>query len=160
MPDGALAIQKLLSLSTKQLCRRGSSTLKSPQELTTLPAGSSSMIGGARCPAFKSPSSTSCRFRRNTWSWASTHTPPSPPSTHWSGKGFGQDRSTSYLGALLCARNEGDQRIPVAIANAAHDPTMPTERVFVFFFMSSPPSPVNSAAKSIAPSSAHAYKKA
>src|SRR5438309_10904473 len=136
MPDGALAIQKLLSLSKKQLWRRASSTLKSPQELTTLPAGSISMIGGARWPAFKSPSCTSCRFRSNTWSWASTHTPPSPPSIHRSGKGFGQDRSTSYLGALLCARNEGEQRIPAAIANAVHVPTEPTECVFVFMFMS------------------------
>src|SRR4029077_13176555 len=157
MPDGALAIQKLLSLSTKQLCRRGSSTLKSPQELATLPAGSSSMIGGAKCPAFKSPSSTSCRFRSNTWSWASTHTPPSPPSIHWSGKGFGQDRSTSYLGAVLCARNEGKQRIPAAIANAVHVPTLPKERVFVFMFVSSSLSPINSAGKSIAPSRVHAY---
>src|SRR6202040_1433637 len=137
MPDGALAIQKLLSLSKKQLCRRGSSTLKSPQELTTLPAGTSSMIGGARCPAFKSPSRTSCRFRSITWSWASTHTPPSPPSIHRLGKGFGQDRSTSYLGALLCAGIEGEQRIPAAIANAVHVPTVPRERVFVFVFMSS-----------------------
>src|ERR1700680_4611715 len=134
MPDGALAIQKLLSLSTKQLCRRGSSTRKSPQELTTLPAGSSSIIGGARCPAFKSPSSTSCRFRRNTWSWLSTHTPPNPPMTHRSGKGLGHDESNSYCGTPLCAHNWGEQKIPAAIANAAHVRTPEKKLVLIFRF--------------------------
>ena len=44
------------------------------------------MIGGARCPAFRSPSKTSCRLRMSTWSWASTQTPPRPPSTQLVGQ--------------------------------------------------------------------------
>src|SRR5947199_5637841 len=59
IPEGALAIQILLSLSTWQLCRRSSSRLGSPQELTTLPAGSNSITEGANCPPSNSPSSTS-----------------------------------------------------------------------------------------------------
>src|SRR6266850_4784371 len=62
---------------------------------------------------------TSCRLRMNTWSWRSTQTPPNPPSTHRSGNGFGQDRSTSYFGAPFCACDGGGQRIPVATANSA-----------------------------------------
>jgi len=38
---------------------------------------------------------------------------------------------------VLCAHNEGKQRIPAAIANAVHVPTLPKERVFVFMFVSS-----------------------
>ena len=90
MPDGALAIQMLLSLSTWQEWSLGSSTLRSPQEFTTLPSASNSMMGGARRPVFSSPSSTSCRLRMNTWPCASTQVPPRPPSTQRLGSGFGQ----------------------------------------------------------------------
>ena len=95
MPDGLLAIQMLVSLSTWQEWSRGSSFAGSPHELTTSPAGLNSMICGARRAAFKSPSATSCRLRMKTWSCASTHTPPRPPSTHWFGSGLGQLTSTS-----------------------------------------------------------------
>src|SRR5919204_455306 len=99
IPEGALAIQMLLSLSTWQECSRGSSSFRSPHEFTTLPAASNSMIGGASRPVFSSPSRTSCRLRMNTWPCASTQVPPSPPSTQRLGRGFGQLTSASYLGA-------------------------------------------------------------
>src|SRR5882672_2062155 len=95
IPDGELAIHTLLSASKKQLWSRGSSSLGSPHELISEPSASISMIGGASLPAFRSPSSTSCRLRRNTWSRASTHTPANPPNTHRSGNGLGHDVSTS-----------------------------------------------------------------
>src|SRR5882672_4735749 len=95
IPEGAAATQTLPSLSKWQECRRGSRRFGSPQELTTFPAGSNSIIGGASVPAFKSPSSTSCRLRISTWSWASTQSPPNPPSTHLFGRGLGQDTSAS-----------------------------------------------------------------
>src|ERR1700676_2358320 len=114
MPEGALPIQMLLSLSTRQLWRGGSGRLGSPQELTRLPAESTSMIGGARRPPFNSPSSTSCRLRKNTWSWLSTHTPPSPPITHRAGRGLGHNGSTAYWGAPPSARDGAGEKIPTA----------------------------------------------
>src|SRR5260221_111497 len=63
IPDGELAIQTLPSLSKKQLWRRESMTLGSPHELTTSPAESSSIIGGAIRPPLRSASATSCRLR-------------------------------------------------------------------------------------------------
>src|SRR5258705_1131012 len=104
IPDGALPIQMLLSLSTWQEWSLGSSCLRSPQEFTTLPSASNSMIGGASRPVFNSTSSTSCRFRMKTWPAASTQVPPSPPRIHWFGSGFGQLTSATYLGGVrLCA---------------------------------------------------------
>src|SRR5215467_5566135 len=50
-PDGAAATQKLFSLSKWQLWRRGSSKSELLHECATLPAGSNSMIEGARRPA-------------------------------------------------------------------------------------------------------------
>src|SRR5216684_72634 len=67
----------------------------SPQEWITLPVGSSSIISGAKRPAFSSPSSTSWRLRRRTWSCASMQCPPNPPVTHRSGNRFGKVTSTS-----------------------------------------------------------------
>ena len=95
MPEGALAIQMLLSLSKWQEWSLGSKSFGSPQELTTLPSGSNSMIGGASRPVFSSPSRTSCLLRMNTWSCASTQSPPRPPSTQRLGSGFGQLMSAS-----------------------------------------------------------------
>ncbi len=109
MPDGALAIQTLPSLSKWQECRRGSSSFGSPQEFTTLPAASNSIICGASLPPFRSPSSTSCRLRMNTWSWASTHKPPRPPRIQWSGRGLGQFTSASYLGAVCGLQETSDK---------------------------------------------------
>ncbi len=104
IPDGALPIQMLLSLSTWQEWSLGSSCLRSPQEFTTLPSASNSMIGGASRPVFSSPSSTSCRFRMKTWPAPSTQVPPSPPRIHWLGSGFGQLMSATYRGGVrLCA---------------------------------------------------------
>src|SRR5258705_944615 len=103
IPDGALPIQMLLSLSTGQEWSLGSSCLRSPQEFTTLPSASNSMIGGASRPVFSSPSSTSCRFRMKTWPAPSTQVPPSPPRIHWLGSGFGQLMSATYRGGVrLC----------------------------------------------------------
>src|SRR6266853_4459795 len=125
MPEGALPIQMLLSLSTRQLWRRGSRRLGFPQELTRFPAESISMMGGARRPPFNSPSSTSCRLRKNTWSWLSTQTPPSPPMTHRFGRSFGQSGSTAYLGAPLWARDGAGEKTPTAaIANTTHVPAL------------------------------------
>src|SRR5712691_615600 len=135
MPTVVLPIHTLLSLSKVQLWRPGLRSFPSPQELTRLPTGSNSITGGARCPAFKSPSSRSCRFRTITWSRASTHAPANPPTTIRSGRGFGQEVSTSYLGTPPCAHTEGKQRIPVAIANAAHVPAL--IKKFFFIFLSS-----------------------
>src|SRR5215469_14137384 len=115
MPEGELAIHMLLSLSKWQLWRRASRSRKSPQEWTTLPAGSISITGGAMLPASKSPGRTSCRLRRKTWSWASTHRPPSPPRTQCSGSGLGQEVSTSYRG-VLCAVA---QKVPAVAITAA-----------------------------------------
>ena len=107
MPPGELAIQTLLSWSKWQVCRRywvgplrspatvPSMRLGSPQEWTTEPAGSSSIISGASRPAFRSPSSTSWRLSSSTWSWASMQWPPKPPVTHRFGNGFGKVTSTS-----------------------------------------------------------------
>src|SRR5690242_7894727 len=77
------------------------------------------MMAGARWPELRSASGTSCRFRRNTWSCKSTQTPPSPPITQRSGNGFGQARSTSYLGASLSARSARGAKAIAAIAYVA-----------------------------------------
>src|SRR5258708_13400800 len=76
------------------------------------------MIGGAIRAAFKSAGGASCRLRMNTWSWASVQTPPNPPIVHSFGSGFGHCRSGSYLGALLCAHDEGGQSAPAATSTA------------------------------------------
>src|SRR3989442_3280490 len=54
--------------------------------------------------------------------------------THRSGKGFGQDRSTSYFGAPACACDEGGQARPAAIAKTTHAPTLTRTLVFLFIF--------------------------
>src|SRR6476469_1710220 len=137
MPEGALPIQMLLSLSTRQLWRRGSRRLGSPQELTRLPAESTSMMGGARRPPFNSPSSRSCRLRKNTWSWLSVHTPPRPPMTHRFGRGFGQSGSTAYLGAPLCARSVAGEKIPAAAIASTAVPALMKNLVVMLVLSSS-----------------------
>jgi hypothetical protein len=70
--------------------------------------------------------------------------------THRSGKGFGQDRSTSYFGTPPCACDEGEQTITAAIANAAPVPTLTRKRVFLFIVVCSLRSPMDSATAAVA----------
>ena len=82
-----------------------------PQELTRLPSGSNSRIGGAAvqhspiggvaaAPDSVRGLSVACpRWMMNTWSRESTPTPMVEPRIQWLGSGLGQSGSTSKAGA-------------------------------------------------------------
>src|SRR5690348_5290027 len=77
--------------------------------------------------------SPSCRCKTNTWSRASTHAPPSGPTTQLSGS-LAQHGSASYLGAALCACTGGRQKLAEAIRHATHVPAMLRCRLFPHMF--------------------------
>src|SRR5215475_6690057 len=81
-----------------------------PHAFTRFPAGSNSSTGGAgtqhslsggfcAAPISLVASKVSLRCTMNTWSFASTPTPMTLPSTQWLGSGLGQRGSTSKRGA-------------------------------------------------------------
>src|SRR5882672_6608765 len=114
-------IQMLPSLSASQSWRYESITFGSPHPLTILPSGSNSITIGAGGPPVKFeaalPVKLSGRLSMNTWSRASTHIPPTSPTTAPSGKGnFGQDESNSYLGTVSCACTEGKRASAANVA--------------------------------------------
>jgi hypothetical protein len=51
--------------------------------------------------------------------------------THRSGNGFGQVRSATYRGELLCARDEDGPPIKTPTVNAANAPTLRDALVFM-----------------------------
>src|SRR5262245_35882198 len=89
------------------------------------------MTGGAACAISSIPGYRLARDRTKMWSFASTHTPPSSPVTQRSGRGFGQDGSTSNC-RLLCAeladcartpRGSHDDEVRTTAATNAHTAT-------------------------------------
>src|ERR1700683_1957557 len=91
-----------------------------PHELTTLPSASNSITGGAGVASPRSLSAGSALVTAKTWSRASTHTLPTDPSTHPSGRGLGQNGSYLNCGAsAACALiRVGDQtQIPRVTVN-------------------------------------------
>src|SRR5579862_4051897 len=90
------------------------------------------MMGGACCADRSSFSVRLRRFTIKTLSWASTHTPPTCPVVQLFGKGFGQEASTSNLGAAPCARASGAQK-------TAHAQTARTRAVFATWLFMFPP---------------------
>src|SRR5207247_1509173 len=72
--------------------------LRISPEMTTLPSGSNSITGGAGLPTSFSWAvrlfGSAVGFTMNTWSFASTHVPPTFPVTQSFGRGLGQKGST------------------------------------------------------------------
>src|SRR5579863_8711731 len=105
----------------KQPCWVLAISSRFPHELTTLPSASNSITGGAGVARPLSLSAGSPLVTAKTWSRASTHTLPTDPSTHPSGRGLGQDGSYLNCGVpTACAlMRVGDQtQIPSATVNA------------------------------------------
>ena len=88
MPSLLPVTQTLLSRSTVQPWMPPGTTLGSPHEVRRLPAGSNFMIAGAAIDVSFSSAVMSRRLVTNTLSCASTHTPPSWPTIHLSGRSF------------------------------------------------------------------------
>src|ERR1700678_3978590 len=95
----------------KQPCWVFATSSRFPPELTTFPPASNSITGGAGVASPRSLSAGSALVTAKTWSRASTHTLPTDPSTHPSGRGLGQNGSylncgTSTVWALSWLGNQ------------------------------------------------------
>src|ERR1700678_2807255 len=121
----------------KQPCWVFATSSRFPPELTTFPPASNSITGGAGVASPRSLSAGSPLVTAKTWSRASTHTLPTDPSTHPSGKGLGQDGSYLNCGvSTACALiRVGDQtQIPSVTASTAETGIPPTHVLILIAF--------------------------
>src|ERR1700674_713584 len=108
------------------------------------PAWSYSRIGGAtlqHSPTFRSAalklfSTVSGRWMVHTWSWSSVETPMVEPVTQWFGSGFGQNGSTSNMGAITPAAWTTERLCTAEIVPRTATSTKITAPAYVFRFIS------------------------
>lgn len=84
-------------------------TFGSPHDLTTFPAASNMMMGGALVEVSASSFVIFRRLTTTTLSCESTHTPLSWPVIQLSGSSFGHVGSTSKRGAVWAKSANGDK---------------------------------------------------
>src|SRR5580692_10110234 len=117
----------------KQPCWVFAISSRFPHELTTLPSASNSITGGAGVASPRSLSAGSALVTAKTWSRASTHTLPTDPSTHPSGRGLGQNGSYLNCGASTAWAfvRVGDQTQIPSVTVSAREIWIPAAHVLI-----------------------------